>query len=76
MAKTFSGEQVVKILVRKFGFIVVSQKGSHAKLRAVTAQGNRITVVPMHKELAFGTLRGVLDLAGIDYKEFLVVIRK
>ncbi len=29
-----------------------------------------ITIVPLHKELALGTLRGVLELAEIDYEEF------
>jgi len=29
-----------------------------------------ITIVPLHKELAPGTIKGVLDLAGIDEKDF------
>ncbi len=30
-----------------------------------------ITIVPLHKELAPGTLKGVLDLAKVDIEEFL-----
>jgi len=61
---------VIKILSRKFGFVFVSQKGSHVKLEKEV--GNRIitTIVPLHKELAHGTLKGVLELAEIDEKEF------
>ena len=29
------------------------------------------TIVPLHKELALGTLRGILDLAEVDMGEFL-----
>ena len=30
-----------------------------------------VTVVPLHDELAAGTLRGVLELAKVDLDEFL-----
>ena len=76
MPKTFSGKKVVKILCREFGFFVVSQKGSHIKLTR-TENGNKITtVVPNHKELATGTLRGALDLAQISYEKFLKIANK
>ncbi|TSD03638.1 MAG: hypothetical protein Greene071436_281, partial [Parcubacteria group bacterium Greene0714_36] len=29
-----------------------------------------VTIVPLHKELAPGTLKGVLDLAQVDNREF------
>ena len=29
-----------------------------------------ITIVPLHRELAIGTLKGILELAQIDEKEF------
>ncbi len=71
MAKTFSGKRVADILIRDFGFRIVSQKGSHLKLKRKNLRGEIITVVPLHRELASGTLRGVLNLAQVDYKEFL-----
>jgi predicted RNA binding protein YcfA (HicA-like mRNA interferase family) len=66
-----SGEEVIKILTKKFGFEVSRQKGSHIVLRKF--QGNRkiVTVVPNHKEIAVGTLRGILKLAQVSPKEFL-----
>lgn len=70
MPKPFSGKKVVSILCKKFEFYHVSQKGSHVKL--ATKRGNKeiITIVPLHKELAVGTLKGVLELAQIDEKDF------
>ena len=65
-----SGGKVVKILCREFGFYFVSQKGSHVKLRKRIGSQEIITIVPFHKELAHGTLKGVLDLAEIDEEDF------
>lgn len=70
MSKTFSGKQVIKILCREFGFYFVSRKGSHVKLKKKTGQKEIITIVPIHKELSLGTLKGVLELGKIDEKEF------
>ena len=61
---------MVKILCREFGFYFVSQKGSHAKLRRKTRSKEIATIIPLHKELAIGTLKGILELAEIDEKEF------
>ncbi len=60
----------MRILCRSFGFSLVTQKGSHVKLNK-RAGGNTITtIVPLHKELAPGTLRGALELAQVDEEEF------
>lgn len=71
MAKTFSGKEVIKILCKFFGFSVVSQKGSHVKLRKTLAGQTLTTIVPLHKELARGTFRGILELAEVSEEEFL-----
>lgn len=70
MAKIYSGKQVIKILCRKFGFSFISQKGSHIKLRKIIKNKTITTIVPLHKELVGGTLKGVLQLAEVDDKEF------
>lgn len=70
MSKTWSGKEVIRILERSFDFEVVSQKGSHVKLKKRSDRGTRITVVPLHDELTIGTLRGALNLAGIDLETF------
>lgn len=46
--------------LQHFGFEVVATGGSHAKLRRVTADGERQTLtVPLHKDLATGTLHAI-----------------
>jgi len=71
MPKIFSGKDVVTILVRLYDFKIVSQKGSHVKLKKKLSQGEKITIVPLHKELAHGTLHGILRLAAIEYDNFI-----
>ena len=63
------GREVVKRL-KRLGFIMVRQKGSHVVLRKDTAEGAVGCVVPVHDELAIGTLRGVLRQAGVTPEEF------
>ena len=60
-----SGKEVV-IAPGKLGFTFVRQKGSHAILR----RPNRGCVVPLHREVSQGTLRGVLKQAGVTEEEF------
>lgn len=68
--RKISGQKVVKILVNKLGFQISRRRGSHVRLSKETKEGKEGTVVPMHKELKIGTLKGVLKLAKIDEEEF------
>ncbi|MDA2922600.1 type II toxin-antitoxin system HicA family toxin [Patescibacteria group bacterium AH-259-L07] len=70
MPKFLSGKKVIKVLCREFGFYFVSQKGSHVKLRKKILNQKITTIVPVHKELSYGTLKGVLELAEVDEKDF------
>jgi predicted RNA binding protein YcfA (HicA-like mRNA interferase family) len=70
MAKPLSAKLVIKILCKEFGFYFDSQKGSHVKLVKKEKKGEIITVVPLHKELLEGTLKGVLKLAKVEEKDF------
>ena len=65
-----SGKEMLKILAL-FGFEVIRQKGSHVVLKKKTQVGELGTVVPMHKELAEGTIRGILKQAKIEVDDFL-----
>ncbi len=61
--KILSGKEVIKIL-SKFGFEVVSQKGSHVKLRRVLPDGTKQTLtVTLHEELDKGTLKAIIRQA-------------
>ena len=70
MGRVISARRAIKILSRDFGFSFISQKGSHIKLRRKIGNKTIITIIPLHKELAPGTLKGVLRLAQVDEKEF------
>jgi predicted RNA binding protein YcfA (HicA-like mRNA interferase family) len=68
--KTISGEECIKILCKHFGFAVIRQKGSHIILKKELSGKTIGTVVPNHKELKMGTLKGVLELAEVEEKDF------
>jgi len=68
-----SGAELVKAL-RKAGFVVLRQKGSHMSLEKTDATGHWRTVVPMHREIARGTLHDILKQTGLspdDLRELL-----
>jgi len=71
-----SGEEVIKILVKKFGFKVSRQKGDHVTLVKHEAGRKIVTVVPLHSELKPGTLLGILKLAEISRDDFLKALKK
>ncbi len=66
-----SGQEVVRALERA-GFVVVGTRGSHRKLRH--AERARVVIVPLHHELASGTLRSILRQAGMSPDEFRQLI--
>jgi predicted RNA binding protein YcfA (HicA-like mRNA interferase family) len=66
---------VIKIL-SKFGFRVVRQRGSHIVLKGFYKEMERTVVVPKHREIAVGTLRGILFQAGITVEEFLKLVEE
>lgn len=68
--KKTSGKECIKILCNKLGFGIVRQKGSHIILKKITNEGAVGTVVPNHKELKVGTLKGILQLAKIKEEDF------
>jgi len=61
-----SGSDVVKALT-KVDFERVGQRGSHMKLRN---EEGRTVIVPLHSELARGTLRSILRQAGLSPEAF------
>lgn len=61
-----SGHQLIRLL-ESAGFKIIRQKGSHVSLQ----KGEYRTVVPLHEELAKGTLLGILKQCGLS-KEDLV----
>lgn len=66
-----SGAETLRALSRA-GFFQVSQRGSHVKLR--NGNGNTV-IVPVHSELAPGTLRSILRQANLSVDLFLELLR-
>lgn len=64
-----SGTEVVTALL-KDSFVRVSQRGSHVKLR----KDDRVVIVPIHRELAQGTLGSILRQTGLSRDEFLTLL--
>jgi len=64
-----SGKETIRALER-LGFFQVRQKGSHVVLKKETDAGAMGCVVPLHDELATGTLRGILKQAQIGAETF------
>ncbi len=61
--KTLTGDDLIEILSR-FGFEVVSQRGSHAKLRRLLGDGTKQTLtIPRQEDLDKGTLRAIFRQA-------------
>jgi predicted RNA binding protein YcfA (HicA-like mRNA interferase family) len=68
-----SGAELVKAL-RKAGFVVLRQKGSHLSMEKKDATGHWRTVVPMHHEIARGTLHDILKQTGLTREEFIKLL--
>ncbi len=69
MPKIYSARIVLKAL-KKAGFVKISQKGSHIKLKGIR-EGRILTViVPNHKTIAKGTFQIVLEQAEMTSSEF------
>ena len=65
-----SGAETIRALER-LGFTQVRQRGSHVVLRRVGPEKVTGCVIPLHAELATGTLRGILKQAGVTTEEFM-----
>ena len=63
-----SGLAFIKKL-RKQGFVIVRQKGSHIRLEKNTKEGTIKLTVPNHKNLKKGTLHRLLKTAGLEIKD-------
>jgi predicted RNA binding protein YcfA (HicA-like mRNA interferase family) len=68
--RRISGEETIRRL-EKLGFQRIRQRGSHVVLKKQTPDGDIGCVVPLHKELAIGTLHGILKQAKISIEEFI-----
>ena len=57
--RRMSGAEVISVFQR-FGFEIVSARGSHTKLRRFVGDLKQTLTVPIHSELDTGTLRAII----------------
>ena len=65
-----SGIELIKVL-KKFGFVVVRQRGSHIRLEKNTPLETIKITVPNHSNLKKGTLHHILDSANLSLEGIL-----
>jgi predicted RNA binding protein YcfA (HicA-like mRNA interferase family) len=71
MPKLYSSSEIIKVL-RKRGFVYISQKGSHIKLRKIGSPTLTVIVPDGRKEIPFGTFKSILrqtNLAESDFRK-------
>jgi len=68
-----SGDKLIRAL-GKFGYVVVRQKGSHVRLRHSTDPQRLPITVPLHDEIALGTLRRILRDAAVTGEQLLSLL--
>lgn len=74
MPKTYSGQKIIKALIRA-GFYVAAIKGSHVKLRGIRFGKLQTVIVPKHKEVAIGTFQSILKQAAMEFEELRKYIK-
>ncbi len=68
-----SGYEAIKAL-RKVGFIVVRQKGSHVRLKKILGEKVIKLTVPLHETLKKGTLSKIVKDAELSMDEFVKLL--
>ena len=59
-----SGETLIKVLV-SLDYEIVRQRGSHVRLKKPTVAGDHNITIPLHDELAKGTLNDILSQVSV-----------
>jgi predicted RNA binding protein YcfA (HicA-like mRNA interferase family) len=65
-----SGLELIKKL-KKFGFVITRQRGSHIRLEKNTPVETIKLTIPNHKNLKKGTLHNILKVAGISLDDLV-----
>lgn len=69
MPKRYRPREILAVL-KRLGFVIVGQAGSHIKLSGIRG-GRRVhVIVPNHREVASGTFQSILRQAVLDIDEF------
>ena len=64
-------QEIIKVL-ETFGFEYKSQRGSHVKyIKVEKDKPTRIVIIPMHNEVAKGTLKSIIEQSGLNLEVFI-----
>lgn len=69
MPKFYSSNYIIKIL-KKEGFIFISQKGSHLKFRKIESSILTVIVPANKSEIPYGTFKSILRQANLSENDF------
>ena len=69
-----SGKEIIRALER-LGFVQARRRGSHVVMKKSAPEGSVGCVVPMHGEVAIGTLHSILKQAKVSADEFIKVVK-
>ncbi|MBI2671722.1 type II toxin-antitoxin system HicA family toxin [Candidatus Woesearchaeota archaeon] len=69
-----SGNEVIKVLT-KLGYQHARTSGDHAILKKEDHSGKKVVPVPLHKELAKGTLLSILHQSGLTKERFKELLK-
>jgi predicted RNA binding protein YcfA (HicA-like mRNA interferase family) len=60
-----SGKDLVKVLTN-LGYQIMRQKGSHVRMKCKTPSGEHAITIPVHDEIALGTLNDILNKVAVS----------
>jgi predicted RNA binding protein YcfA (HicA-like mRNA interferase family) len=69
MPKLYSSNHIIKVLQSR-GFVFISQKGSHVKLRKFGISVLTVIVPAGRKQVPMGTFKSVLRQSGMSAEDF------
>lgn len=69
MPKLYSSKYILKVLSRE-GFVFISQKGSHIKLRKIGKKTLTVILPADRKEIPRGTFTSILRQSNLNEKYF------
>ncbi len=65
-----SAHETIKAL-NSIGFQVVSQKGSHIKMKRKNDNETFTVIIPNYNEIPIGTLKSIIRQAGLSPEDFI-----
>jgi len=69
MPKLFSSKYIIKVLQSE-GFVYISQKGSHIKMRKINNPTLTVIIPDNRKEIPAGTFRSILRQSQLSIEDF------